>query len=198
MDAQTAGATATAFFYFVGGVAVLVGGWLAARRFFFEQPYQPIWDHELRPCHVRRMQTGKGKGKYAYSVRVHVTNRSKSWQKIARTWIEVLMPGEDRFYAPLQVAKTAADAASQFGSDGVQVEMSEVGPNQRYGFGQMVFQNQLEHALRVHYCIEFHRQSLFWPGYTSKTTVHTGSGQVAVDLDDLKFYAPSATTVTPS
>ncbi len=174
---------ASALFYGLGAVAVLLGGIVALRRFVLERPQGESWDDQVSDCRVRRTNDI-----YYYSALVEVTNLSQSRQSALRVWAKLALPGEDDFSRPIPpIIRTHGEAEDFFGKY-IAVDADELGHGELFRFGQGVSAPRLFHIVRVFYCFEARRRRTLLPGWHKETALHPSARFVPVNLDDLKFY----------
>lgn len=182
---------ASAIFFSLGSVAIVIGVPLAMRRLFFEQPYAQSWHHEVLDCHLRRVQRSSMPDTFVYTVSIRITNRSNSAQYVARTWAMTVLPSDaedlNELLAGAGSLATSSDAEVLFQTPGNSLD-TQFSPGDSFGFGQQVVGPKIEHVVGVTYCFEARPRRSVWPGYAEGSVMHSGSLLVPVDLDDIKHY----------
>ena len=176
MDAaQIANDVASATFFFLGSLAVIVGALLALNRFVLGRPLTESWVASAK-CSVRRIHHD-GSTWYTHQAEIAIKNTSQSRQTVTLVGVSLLFPNDENW-----------NLAEAWDEATLNQSIRAIAPNDTLTFGTYRESPFIHHAVRVHYRFLLGRRRLLWIG-RGEPTRKSGSAQVAVNLDDIKFYS---------
>jgi hypothetical protein len=168
---------AQAALYTATTLAVVVGGFLALRRYRLEEPHAPSWGTNLGDCKVR----AHPEKLFVYDILVTITNQSKSSQRISCV----------RFAINFDLLGTPEERLYAIANKSPQWVTSEVPPGGVFRFSATTYAKQLHEIVDLTFVLETERRR-FVRGYTEGPPIRVGR-LVNVSVDDLNYLRGSDT-----